>query len=92
MAIEKMKSKKKKIDKLSKPKKAEKTSFEKEENDELCLYCTKLYSNSKSQKGWIKCQYCGGWAHEACVGVENDNTKVFLCDFCNEYCCVFIYY
>ncbi|KAK5650117.1 hypothetical protein RI129_001146 [Pyrocoelia pectoralis] len=66
------------------PKKVEETCSEEENDDELCLYCTELYSNSKSQEGWIKCQHCGGWAHEACAGVEADDTEAFSCDFCNE--------
>lgn len=58
------------------------SSSEDESDDAACLFCTELYTNSKSDDGWIRCQHCEGWAHEACAGVGEDEDVVFTCDFC----------
>ncbi|KAF5303957.1 hypothetical protein FQA39_LY01742 [Lamprigera yunnana] len=78
--IPKSKKVKKKIDKPNKPKKVGRLVLKKRTTTNF----TELYSISKSHERWIKCQHCGGWAHEACAGVETDNTEGFSCDICNE--------
>lgn len=64
-------------------KKRDSSSEEEEDNDESCIYCTELYSKSKTDDGWVMCQDCRRWAHEACAGVENDY-EAYSCDFCRD--------
>lgn len=58
------------------------SSSEDEREDAACIFCSELYSNSKAEEGWIRCQHCEGWAHEACAGVGEEEDEVFSCDFC----------
>ncbi|KAG8252664.1 hypothetical protein J6590_052247 [Homalodisca vitripennis] len=46
-----------------------------------CIYCNDIYSNSKSNEGWIQCSGCLGWAHEECCGSEEEDDN-FICDLC----------
>ncbi|CAH1968378.1 unnamed protein product [Acanthoscelides obtectus] len=39
---------------------------EDDDDDCACLYCNELYSLSKSQEGWLRCQMCHMWAHIEC--------------------------
>lgn len=57
-------------------------SFEPEENDddEECFYCKEVYSKSKDDEGWIRCETCKNWAHEECAGWDEDDE--FVCEFC----------
>ena len=59
------------------------SSDEEDDDNATCMYCNKLYSNSKSEEGWIKCHKCSDWAHEQCAGIEPDDDEVFTCDFCH---------
>ncbi|KAG5869452.1 hypothetical protein JTB14_027315 [Gonioctena quinquepunctata] len=78
--------KEKKRQKYTKGKKRRKSresndsSSEDESEEATCIFCSEFYSNSKAEEGWIRCQHCEGWAHEACAGVGED--EVFICDFC----------
>ncbi|GBM30522.1 hypothetical protein AVEN_228039-1, partial [Araneus ventricosus] len=42
------------------------SSDEEQESDDACIFCNDLYSNSKNREGWIQCNRCRGWSHEAC--------------------------
>ncbi|GBO00030.1 hypothetical protein AVEN_128897-1, partial [Araneus ventricosus] len=46
------------------------SSDEEQESDDACIFCNDLYSNSKDREGWIQCNRCRGWAHEACSNAE----------------------
>lgn len=52
-----------------------------QESDPECFYCGNSYSSSKKGDGWIKCNQCLRWVHEACAGAEDDE-DYFLCDKC----------
>ena len=60
------------------------TSSEEEgaDNDTACIYCNELFSNSKSEEGWVKCYKCNEWGHEQCAGIDNDDDAPYKCDFC----------
>lgn len=58
------------------------SSSEGECEDITCIYCQEPYSNSKSEEGWIRCQYCISWAHETCAGIDSDGCEKFTCEFC----------
>ena len=58
------------------------SSEEEDNNDDACLYCNELFSNSKAKEAWIKCVSCNKWAHEACTAYD-DVDEVFICDFCS---------
>jgi len=47
-------------------------------NDE-CFYCNE--PSAESIDGWIRCDVCLRWAHDACAGVEDDDDD-FTCEFC----------
>ncbi|GBO06850.1 hypothetical protein AVEN_141566-1, partial [Araneus ventricosus] len=70
-------------DKKAKKKKMEEpaTSSD-EESGDACIFCNDLYSNSKDREGWIQCNRCRGWAHEACSNAEEGEVN-FICDYCN---------
>jgi hypothetical protein len=54
------------------------------EDNAACLFCHQLFSEPKSEEGWIKCTRCNGWAHEHCAGIdEKDDDIMYICDFCN---------
>lgn len=53
-----------------------------EEDDAACLYCNDLYSFSRLNEDWIRCQKCNQWCHSECAGV-NKRVKQFTCDVCN---------
>ncbi|GBN85263.1 hypothetical protein AVEN_142365-1 [Araneus ventricosus] len=46
------------------------SSDEDQESDDSFIFCNDLYSNSKDKEGWIQCNRCRGWAHEACSSAE----------------------
>ncbi|GBM10021.1 hypothetical protein AVEN_24004-1 [Araneus ventricosus] len=46
------------------------SSDEEHESDDACNFCNDLYSNSKDREGWIQCNRCRCWAHEACSSAE----------------------
>ncbi|GBO01345.1 hypothetical protein AVEN_144731-1 [Araneus ventricosus] len=58
------------------------SSDEEQESDDACSFCNDLYSNSKDREGWIRCNRCRGWAHEACSNAEEGEVN-FICDYCN---------
>ncbi|KAG5895605.1 hypothetical protein JTB14_009462 [Gonioctena quinquepunctata] len=62
--------------------KIQKYTKENESEEATCIFCSKLHSNSKAEEGWIRCQHCEGWAHEACAGAGEDEDEVFICDSC----------
>ncbi|KAG5875203.1 hypothetical protein JTB14_033896 [Gonioctena quinquepunctata] len=55
-----------------------------EVNDKECIFCDESYSNSLSGEGWIRCSVCFNWAHDKCVGVEDDDPDEFICDLCAQ--------
>lgn len=59
------------------------STSEEEDDDEACLFCNELYTKSKAKEGWIQCNVCAKWAHEACSNAEEDDDS-FTCDFCSE--------
>ncbi|GBL84812.1 hypothetical protein AVEN_1104-1 [Araneus ventricosus] len=75
----------KRRDKKAKKKKMEEpvtSSDEEQESDDACIFCNDLYSNSKDREGWIQCNRCRGWSHEACSNAGGGEVN-FLCDYCN---------
>lgn len=80
----------KKYDSSSKKKKADARDLVSSSSDEdsqpetACLYCNDLFSNSKSEEGWIQCCSCKNWCHEECAGVDSDDCDQFKCDFCAD--------
>lgn len=67
---------------VSKRIKEDSDSSEEDDLDEACIYCNDLFSNSKSEEGWIKCLNCKKWSHEACSSWD-ENDDFFICDFCS---------
>lgn len=59
------------------------SSEEEGDNNTACIYCNDLFSNSKSEEGWIKCSKCNEWAHEECAGIDDVDNGPYTCDFCN---------
>ncbi|KAI4455663.1 zinc finger fyve/phd-type [Holotrichia oblita] len=55
---------------------------EEEDSDTICIYCTSKYRHSKAGEGWIQCQNCKGWAHDACGGVS-EHDEEFICLLCS---------
>ncbi|XP_049816559.1 uncharacterized protein LOC126263509 [Schistocerca nitens] len=56
-----------------------------EDHNTACIYCNELFSNSKSEEGWVKCYKCSEWAHEQCTGInddDDDDDEPYKCDFC----------
>jgi len=47
-----------------------------------CMFCNELFSESKSEEGWIKCTRCNEWAHEECAGIDEEDDGIYICDFC----------
>jgi hypothetical protein len=66
-------------------KRKKKISTSEEEDDDdhetSCIICKDVYVNSKSGEGWIQCDSCTEWAHEACALLRDDD-EYYLCDFC----------
>lgn len=52
-----------------------------DDDDASCIYCTELYSKSRSKEVWIRCLSCKLWAHTECAGVST-KSKQFVCDVC----------
>ncbi|XP_050518182.1 uncharacterized protein LOC126892621 [Diabrotica virgifera virgifera] len=52
-----------------------------DDDDCACLYCNELYSLSKCQEGWLRCQMCKMWAHAECAGLSM-KAKNFICELC----------
>ena len=54
--------------KKTKTKSAKKLKFNgNSDEDETCIVCGELFSNSRSNEKWIKCGSCQGWSHELCT-------------------------
>lgn len=52
------------------------------EDDAECFVCGILWSLSVTSQGeWIKCNKCGKWAHDKCVGSPD---TVFTCNRCKK--------
>ncbi|KAG5879496.1 hypothetical protein JTB14_029449 [Gonioctena quinquepunctata] len=66
----------KKNKKIRKSSESNDSSTEDESEEATCIFGSELYSNSKAKEGWIRCQHCGGWAHESCAGAGED--EVFI--------------
>ncbi|XP_050497661.1 uncharacterized protein LOC126878803 [Diabrotica virgifera virgifera] len=45
--------------------------------EDICILCGEFGKNSEL---WLRCVYCGHWAHKACSNSPKD--KKFICDFC----------
>lgn len=52
------------------------------EGDAECLSCGDTFSKDRAGEGWIKCQKCGKWAHDACAVIDSDDDDDFTCQFC----------
>lgn len=58
-------------------------SYESESSDDAeCMFCTEAYSKDAMGEGWVLCVKCHKWGHEACAGLDSDDEKDFVCDFC----------
>lgn len=57
-----------------------------DDEDAICLYCKdENHTFLKSSEGWVGCQLCGRWAHNACAGVDDDNTEeIHICIYCDN--------
>lgn len=51
------------------------------ESDPECFYCGNSFTSSKKGEGWIRCEQCLKWVHDACAGAE-ENEENFICDKC----------
>lgn len=60
------------------------TDNEDSDEDEICLYCCSSKLSDKSGEEWCKCTSCGRWVHYLCAGIEGDEWKMYLCDFCEK--------
>lgn len=54
---------------------------EDEDTNTICIYCPSRYGESRAGEGWIQCQDCRGWAHDACAGVSESDDE-FICLKC----------
>lgn len=52
-----------------------------EDDDAACIFCNELFSLSKNNELWLRCQKCKKWAHAECAGLSK-KTKNFICDLC----------
>lgn len=70
--------------KIEKKKVVEISSSDSDEDqtNTICLYCPSRYGESRAGEGWIQCQNCKGWAHDACAGVSEDEQE-FVCLKCS---------
>lgn len=50
--------------------------------DEDCMYCNQPYKLDTCGEQWIRCISCLHWVHELCAGVEKNEWKKYVCDFC----------
>lgn len=57
------------------------SSDETDEDDCFCLICSDSYKNSLPKEGWIRCNACKMWAHEACACAS---TPHYICPNCNS--------
>lgn len=59
---------------------------ENEDEDALCLYCEDTNNTYlKSAEGWVGCQLCGRWSHNACAGVDDDDAEeIHICLHCES--------
>lgn len=58
-----------------------KKEFQSDDNDVPCLYCNDLFSDSKPEEMWLKCNKCSKWAHNQCAGLSK-KAKQFICHIC----------
>ena len=73
-------------DDLTQPMEAQKDDKEKHTQkeayeDDRCIICCELFSQSKPGEYWIQCQGCQRWCHENCADIRQ--ASHFICDFCN---------
>ena len=47
-----------------------------------CVICGDTFGRSKSKEKWVQCNFCLGWAHNACTG--HAGVGVYICDVCQE--------
>ncbi|ELU18029.1 hypothetical protein CAPTEDRAFT_197670 [Capitella teleta] len=66
-----------------KPIKRKSTRSNEEETDKdvPCLYCSGMFSESRSNATWIQCGQCRQWAHEECAGTSSEH---FVCEMCED--------
>lgn len=58
-------------------------STDDEDSDgEECIYCNSSKTADRSGEQWCKCISCGRWTHYLCAGVEGNQWKTYVCDFC----------
>lgn len=50
-----------------------------ENNDAVCMFCERLYSQDTNREEWIQCLSCECWAHSECTSSEKD---IYICDYC----------
>ena len=47
------------------------------------IFCSGLYSESRSGEEWIKCDSCHKWAHDECTGSQGGDAN-YTCESCLE--------
>lgn len=52
------------------------------EDDVICIFCDRKFSEDNKGEEWIMCIMCQTWCHEVCSGAINK--KHFVCDYCNN--------
>jgi hypothetical protein len=52
--------------------------------DEECIYCSLPYRLDKTGENWIRCIKFLRWVHESCAGVEKNDWKTYLCEYCTR--------
>lgn len=54
----------------------------KKNSDDMCIYCTEIYGNTRKSDAWVQCLQCKKWAHEGCTGWEPEDLDEFQCFRC----------
>lgn len=57
-----------------------------DDDDAICLYCKdENHTFLTSSEGWVGWHFFGRWAHNACAGVDDDNTEeIHICIYCDN--------
>lgn len=51
-------------------------------SDDMCVYCSEIYGNTRRSDAWVQCLQCKNWAHEGCTGWEPEELDEFHCYRC----------
>ena len=54
------------------------------DNEQVIKNCTDNNCEHPKAYKWVKCDYCGEWFHQVCIGLKlkMKNTVNFFCDKC----------